>query len=395
MGTDDDDDPLADDPPPRRTHKPRVRASAATNLLAVLAVVVTLWWGQRFLIPLTAGLMLVMLVTPLSVTLEHWLHSRGAATLITLALAMGALVAGGMVFGGQLVRVAERVPEMISMAAQKLAERDAKGQPVLTRARDALRELDRATERVLSGRTPRPTKRMAAAAAAAAASAPNTITAGATVALREGAVNGTSVLFEFAANLSIVFLIAFFVLIGGKPLTERFLALWGDQADAQARAQRALLECAHQVRLYVGVLLVTNTLIGATVWLVFWLAGLPDAGGWGVTAAVLHVIPYLGMAVLTGLGSAETFLAHGTLGSAAAMAAFLVMISTVIGTVVTAWLQGRAARMNPAAVFIGLVFWGAIWGLWGLFLGPALVVVLKVVAAHTRTGQGLAHLMQD
>lgn len=389
-GDDEDDDPL-----PRRTHKPRVRSSGATSLLATIAAVVVLWWGQSFLIPLTAGLMLVMLVTPLSVWLEHVLRSRFVATLLTLTLVMGTLVAGAMIFGGQLVRVAERTPEMISMAAIKLAERDPGTESVFTRARDALRELDRATERVLSGRTPRPSKRAAALAAAAAASAPDTITTTATVALREGAVTGSGALLGFAANLSIVFLIAFFVLVGGKPLTERFLALWSDHPDTHARAEHALLECAHQIRIYAGVLLVTNALIGATVWLVFSLTGLPDAGGWGVTAAVLHVIPYLGMAVLTGLGSAETFLAHGSLGSAAAMAAFLVVMSTLIGTVVTAWLQGKAAKMNPAAVFIGLVFWGAIWGLWGLFLGPALVVAIKVIAAHTRAGQRLAHLMQE
>jgi predicted PurR-regulated permease PerM len=392
MQADDEDD---DDPLPRRTHKPRVRSSGATNLLAALAVVAALWWGQSFLIPLTAGLMLVMLVIPLSVTLEHWLRSRALATLITLAVVMGALGAAAAIFGGQLVRVAERTPEMISMAALKLAERDPGTESVFTRARDALRELDRATERVLSGRSPRPSKRVAAAAAAAAASAPNTITAGATVALREGAVTGSGALFEFIATLSIIFLIAFFVLIGGKPLTERFIALWGEHPETQARAGRAMLECAHQVRVYAGVLLVTNALIGAAVWVAFWATGLPDAGGWGVTAAVLHIIPYLGMAVLTGLGAAETFLAHGSLGSAAAMAAFIIVVSTLIGTVVTAWLQGRAAKMNPAAVFIGLVFWGAIWGLWGLFLGPALVVTIKVIAEHTRSGQRLAQLMQE
>ncbi|HZT55398.1 MAG TPA: AI-2E family transporter, partial [Burkholderiaceae bacterium] len=86
--------------------------------------------------------------------------------------------------------------------------------------------------------------------------------------------------------------------------------------------------------------------------------------------------------------------AHGTLGSALAMAAFIVLLSTLVGTVVTAWLQGRAAKMNAAAVFIGVVFWGALWGVWGLLLGPALVVLLKVVAEHTRSGRRLAHLMR-
>ncbi len=377
--------------------RPPERASAATKLMAALAVIGGLWWGQRFLIPLTAGLMLVMLVTPLTVWLEHKLHSRTVATLLTLVLVLGTMAEGAMLFGGQLIRVAERTPEMISMAAAQLADRDPAADSVLSRARDAMRELDRAADRVLAAKPVRPSRRAAAAAAAAASSsaAPNAnITAGATVVLRETAVTGSSALLGFASQLSIIVFIAFFVLMGGKPLTEGFLGLWGRRPDIRHRAQTTLLECARQIRIYAGILLVTNTLIGASVWLVFSLADLPDAAGWGVTAAVLHLIPYLGMAVLTGLGAAETFLAHETVGSALGMAAFLVTLSTLVGTVVTAWLQGRAAKMSSAAVFIGLVFWGSLWGLWGLFLGPALVVLLKVVLEHTRSGLRIARMMQ-
>jgi predicted PurR-regulated permease PerM len=382
--------PVLEDPLP-----PRERASAAAILMAMMAVIAMLWWGQRFLIPLTAGLMLVMLVTPLAVWLEHKLRSRVAATVLTLTLVMGTLVAGAAAFGGQLIRVAERTPEMISMAAQQLADRDPATDSVLMRARDALQELDRAADRVMAAKPPTTRRRAAPVAAAASSAGPNNnITAGATVALRETAVTGSSALIAFASNLSIIFFIAFFVLLGGRQLSERFLGLWGHHPEVHARAQSALLESARQIRIYAGVLLITNTLIGASVCVVFSLTGLPDAVGWGVTAAVLHVVPYLGMALLTGLGAGETFLAHGTLGAALGMAAFLVTMSTVIGTMVAAWLQGRAAKMNAAAVFIGLVFWGALWGVWGLFLGPALVVLLKVVAEHTRSGVRLAKLMQ-
>lgn len=214
------------------------------------------------------------------------------------------------------------------------------------------------------------------------------------MALRVTAVSGSSLLLSFVGQLSIIFFIAFFVLMGGRPLAERFLGLWSYHPEAHQRAHRAMLECARQIRVYAGVLLVTNTVVGVVVWIAFSLADLPDAAGWGVTAAVLHVVPYLGMAVLTVLGAAETFLAHETVGAALGMAAFVVLTSTLIGTLVTAWLQGRAAKMNSAAVFIGLVFWGALWGIWGLFLGPALVVLLKVVAEHSRSGLRLAKLMQ-
>jgi len=312
---------------------------------------------------------------------------------------IGALSAGALAFGGQLLRVAERSPEMISMAAQQLADHDPAVDSLLKRARDALQQLDRAADRMVASdsvaRPPRRAAAAAAAAAAASAAAPNnSITTGATVALRETAVTGSGALLGLAGQLGIVFFVAFFVLTGGAPLSERLLGLWAGQPGRQDRAWRTLRECARQIRLYAGVLLVTNTVLGLLVWLAFTLAGLPDAAGWGVTAAVLHLVPYLGMALLTGLGAAETFLAQGSVGAALGMAGFLVLLSTLIGTLVTAWLQARAAKMNPAAVFIGLVFWGALWGVWGLFLGPALVVLLKVLAEQWPAGQALARLMR-
>lgn len=375
-----------------------VRSSGATKVIATLAVIAALWWGRRFLIPLAAGLMLAMLAMPLTGRLASWLRSQVAASVLTLLLVVATLAGSAVVFGAQLVRVAERVPEMISMVAQQMAQREPDTESVLTRGRAALQQLDRATDQVIADKALQHSKRHALAAAAASAALVtkpnNNITDGAAIALRVTALSGSSVLLDFAGNLSVIFFIAFFVLLGGKTLTARFLDLWGYQAEVHLRAQAALLECAHQIRIYVGVLLVTNTVIGVAVWAAFSMARLPDAAGWGVTAALLHVVPYLGMALLTILGAAETFLAHEAMGAALGMASFLVLLSTLVGTLVSAWLQGRAAKMNSATVFIGLVFWGALWGVWGLFLGPALVVLLKVVAEHSHSGVRLAKLMQ-
>lgn len=375
-----------------------VRSSAATKLIATLAVIAALWWGQRFLVPLVAGLMLAMLVMPVAVRLEGWLRSALVATLLTLLVVIGTLALGAAVFGTQLVRVAERVPEMISMVAQKMAEQEPGTESVLARARTALHQLDRAADRVMAGKpllnSGRRLATVAPASAPIAAKPNNNISDGAATALRVTAVSGSSVLLGFASNLSIIFFISFFVLMGGKDLAARFLGLWGYHPDVHLRAQAAMLECARQIRIYIGVLLVTNTLVGVAVWAAFSVASLPDAAGWGVTAAVLHVVPYLGMALLTILGAAETFLARETVAAALSMAAFLILLSTLLGTLVSAWLQGRAAKMNSATVFIGLVFWGALWGIWGLFLGPILIVLLKVVAEHSQSGVRLAKLMQ-
>ncbi len=378
-------------------------SGVAVTVLATLAVIAALWWGRSFMVPLTAGVMLALLVLPLTSLLERWLRSRLAATLLTLVVVMAAIGLAAAAFGEQLGRVAGRLPDMISLVAQQVSDTEPASDSVLQRARVAFRELDRAAERLASAKPVVQSARAKAAAAkqaeiaatnAAAEAAPSSISQTATVALRDTAVSGSGALLKLAGDLTIIFFIAFFVLAGGQPLADRVLGLWGERPGLKLRAEHAALECVRQIRIYGGVLLVTNTVVGLLVWAAFSVAGLPDAGGWGVTAAVLHVVPYLGMALLTGLGAAETFLAHGSIGSALGMATFLVLLSTLIGTAVTAWLQGRAAKMNAAAVFIGVVFWGALWGVWGLLLGPALVVLSKVVAEHTRPGQRLAHLMQ-
>ena len=389
---------------PRDKHAHDAPASVvAITVLAVLAVIVALWWSRSFMIPLTAGLMLTLLVMPLTARLERGLRSRFAATGVTLMIVMAALGLAATAFGDQLARVAGRAPDMISLVAQQVSETEPGADSVLQRARVAFRELDRAAERLAGAKPLIQSARAKAAAAkqadlaasnAAASTPPVSISQTATVALRDTAVSGSGALLKLASDLTIIFFIAFFMLAGGKPLAERFLDLWDERPGLRLRAEHAALECVRQIHIYGGVLLVTNSVVGIAVWAAFAIVGLPDAAGWGVTAAVLHVVPYLGMAMLTVLGAAETFLALGTVGSALGMAAFLVLLSTLIGTVVTAWLQGRAAKMNATAVFIGVVFWGALWGVWGLLLGPALVVLLKVVAEHTRPGQRLAHLMQ-
>ena len=115
-----DDWPLA--PPPR--------SSAATTVLATLAVVGALWVGQRFLIPLAAGLLLAMLLAPLVLRAGRVLHSPALATVLALALFVAALGVAAASFGGQLARVADRVPEMISLAAQRMTDTDTSTGPM-------------------------------------------------------------------------------------------------------------------------------------------------------------------------------------------------------------------------------------------------------------------------
>lgn len=389
--------PVADAVDPPRASAPvppAPRSPAAVVVLAVLAVTAALWSGARFLIPLAAGLMLAMLVEPAVTRLQGLVRQRALAAALVLAGVAMLGVALLATSSSQLLRMSERLPDAIQRAAIDLGSGSSAVEGTVRRARDALRDLDQALNRRADGAAPpRRTAPRAAPRPVPAASAPD-LSDNAAAVLTETAVAGSWRLLQFAFDLTIVGFIAFFVLAGGRTLERRFVELW-PTAEGRRRAAVALRECARQTRRYAAVLLVANVMVGSAVWLWFSFAGIPDPASWGVAAALLHVVPYLGMALFTALGSVEAYLTYGSVAAAATTAAGVVALSTLIGTGVSAWLQGRAARMNAAAVFIGVVFWGALWGAWGLFLGPALVVVLKVAAEHSVSTQRWARLLSD
>ncbi len=125
----------------------RRRSGTAAIVLASLAVIVGLWWGRSFMVPLTAGVMLAMLVTPVANWLERGLRNRVVAATLTMVLVVGTIGIASAAFGGQLARVAVRAPDMISLVAQELSEAEPEPDSVITRARVAFAQLDRAADR--------------------------------------------------------------------------------------------------------------------------------------------------------------------------------------------------------------------------------------------------------
>jgi predicted PurR-regulated permease PerM len=107
------------------------------------------------------------------------------------------------------------------------------------------------------------------------------------------------------------------------------------------------------------------------------------------------------------LGSLMWSNSMGALGAMgqAAMVVFLVFfllvagaslaIATLVGTFVTTWMVGRIAHMNSAAVFISLLFWGWLWGVWGMLLSIPIIVIVKVVSQHVEQLHPMAELLGD
>ena len=70
-------------------------------------------------------------------------------------------------------------------------------------------------------------------------------------------------------------------------------------------------------------------------------------------------------------------------------------IAIAVGMFVTTWMTGRIAHMNAAAVFISLLFWGWLWGVWGMLLSIPIIVIIKVVSQHVEQLHPIAELLGD
>ena len=73
--------------------------------------------------------------------------------------------------------------------------------------------------------------------------------------------------------------------------------------------------------------------------------------------------------------------------------AIVVLIHTIVGNVLTPWLTGRASRMNPFVVFVGVLAFGWLWGVWGLLLGVPILMVVKTVCDRVEELQPIGELL--
>jgi predicted PurR-regulated permease PerM len=188
----------------------------------------------------------------------------------------------------------------------------------------------------------------------------------------------------FAGQLVVVlFLVYFLLIVELPPLTRSRLV-----------TRKILQEIGSQVQRFIGVLVITNALLGAATWLAFSLLGLSHAALWGFVAGVLHFIPYAGPATVAAASGLAATLQFDSLGEGLLIAAVSLGLSTLIGIALTTWLTGRAVRMNAAAMFVGLLFWAWLWGLPGLLLGAPLVMTMKVIANHVPALAWLSQLLR-
>jgi len=138
---------------------------------------------------------------------------------------------------------------------------------------------------------------------------------------------------------------------------------------------------------------VISGIVGAAIWIAFQLLGLNEPAVWAILAACLFAIPIVGPAlVILGSGVAA-FVQFDSLGMSLLFVGVTSVIAAIEGNVLTPLLMRRVGEMNVVVVFVSLMFWGWIWGIWGLVLAIPITAAIKSVAERVEGFGGLAEFL--
>ena len=153
--------------------------------------------------------------------------------------------------------------------------------------------------------------------------------------------------------------------------------------DARLATLRTLNAIDENMTTYFGTFTLINLGLGIVAAGLTWAIGLPNPLLWGVLAAILNYIPYIGPAVVIGTLAVVGLILYPTLEQAAIAPLLYLALVTVEGQFITPTLMGRRLELNPFAVFLAIAFCTWLWGPVGAFLAVPLLMAFSVVFEHS------------
>lgn len=348
-------------------------------VLTVVALVFALNAAAKFFIPLLLGVVITYTLNPVVVWLERrrvhrWLGTTAVMLALVLATGFGAVSIKGQVdtILGQLPEASHRLHDLIGG--------DSSQPSMLQRIRQAEQEI----------------QQQPATPAHTGKGSPQHVIVD-DPALHWGDLmwqSSLSVAGVLGQLLMVLFLV-FFLLLSGDVFKRKLVRLTGPSLSRKKITVQMLDEINRSIQRYMLSLFISNLLLGVLTWGLFKWAGLENAAAWAVAAALLHVIPYFGSVLTAVLTAGAALLQSGSWTMVLFASGGSLAIAAVVGILVTTWMTGRITRMNPAAIFISLLFWSWLWGVWGALLAVPITGMIKVVCQHVEEFEPLAEMLSE
>ncbi len=339
--------------------------SASLAIIAVLAALFVLHWAKAVFIPFMLGLVFSYALSPL----VNWMESRR----IPRALGAGLLILGILAAMGstayslsdEAVKLVESLPAAAKKMRQTIKTRQGGSDSTLETVQKAAAQIEQATQETNAPPTSRGVTRVTVEPAR--------------FNVKDYLWSGTIGLATLLGQVTVVIFLTYFLMVSGNTFRRKLIKLAGPSLSSKKITLQALDEITGQIQRYLQVQLATSALVGILTGMALWAIGLENAAVWGIAAAVLNLVPYVGSLITAIASGGVAFLQFGSSNMALLVAGVSVVIHTIVGNLITPWLTSRSSQMNPVAVFVGLLAWGWLWGVWGLLLGLPILMIVKAV----------------
>jgi predicted PurR-regulated permease PerM len=353
--------------------------AVAVTVLAVIIVSV-LYLGREIFVPVALAILLsFVLAAPVS-QLQRLRVPRGIAVVGVVLFAFAVIFALGSLIASQLNRLAGELPQYQSTIQGKIqsVRGVAGGSSTLERAEGMLQDLSKELNKPKNSASPKAANPVAAGGRSVTPVPVEVLQPdpGTLESLRSLIAPLVSPL----ATTGIIVIFVIFILIQREDLRNRLIRLAGSH-DLQ-RTTAALDDAAGRLsRLFLNQLLI-NTGFGILIGVGLWIIGIPSAVLWGILAAVLRFVPYIGSIIAAAFPLVLAVAVDPSWTMLAWTAVLFFVIEPAIGQVVEPMVYGRSTGLSPVAVVVSATFWTALWGPIGLVLATPLTVCLVVLGRH-------------
>lgn len=366
---------------PLMLHMPVDVRNLSLALLALFAGLALLHWASAVFIPIMLSLLLTTALRPIVELLRRCYVPRwlGAGVLL-IAIVVGLASAAWSLSDG-----ASQLVDSLPMAAKKVRDnlraRTGATSPLDTVQKAASQIEQAANENSAASPTRRGVQRV--------------VVERPPFNIRDYLWSGTMGLMSALGQLTVVVFLTFFALASGNLFRNKLLRIAGTSLERRKVTIHVLEDITNQIQRYLLVQVLTSVLVGVATGAAYWALGLQNAAVWGVAAGVLNLAPYIGSAIVTGASALVAFLQFGTLDMALAVGGASLVIHTLVGNLLTPWLTSRTSSMSPVAVFVSVLAWGWLWGLWGLLLGIPVMMAVKAICDRVEDLKAVGELLGD
>lgn len=335
--------------------RPLISSDLATPIYGLfgLGILYTLYVAHQIVLPIILAVMTSLLLSPLvKRAYVKWRIPRMVSSLIFVLLVLAGIVGITLAVATPALKWVEEVPQGIS----RLLVGESEISRQIARVTESAEQVEKSVEELSE------TEQQATTVVLQTDSWRSQLMAK----VRNG-----------IAGLALALALTYFLLVSGDRLIHNFIRQL--PIEQRKTVLRMTHESQHQIAQYLGVLGLSNLVVGTTTGLICWAVGLPDPAVWGLVAGLARFIPYLGNILSISLLTIVSVVSLDELWMMAVAPLGFLGLTTLVGLFIEPWIHGFRMAINPVIIFVSIFFWGWLWGPVGVLLAVPLMTVIQVV----------------